>query len=422
MKAEVLSFSNIGKRENNEDYILVKDNVFIVCDGVGGVNKGEVASEFVATNFYNLISNTEVNEANLNAVVSDIQNKLKTLVTGKDDEIGMGTTLATLLTTNGVFYTCHVGDSRVYHFKPQTREFKRTRDHSLVEELIVSKHITEEEAKTHPKKNVITKALIADPNRENDLATIIKIEDVSEGDIFLICSDGVIEAWEDKHLTELFFNPANSLVDISDELQNQCNAFSKDNNSAILVKVQKEDIENESIESVQDTIPALQKDDERNNLTITKNNKKNPKLIKWVLLLALLIGSAVTFLFVYNQTSTKLKPTKSKEPLKSNDIRDKEIHKDTNIKSDKAENTKRINPNPAPVHKTISTSTEPNSTFEKVHSNNKSEKDKNKSKLSVPKTQVDENIRDPKDKKSTVANHDSNKNNSNNEEPQNNTD
>ena len=330
---EVISFSNIGKRENNEDFILVKDNVFIVCDGVGGVNKGEVVSEFVATNFYNLIATLEITDTNLNSVIFEIQNKLKLLVEGKVEDIGMGTTLASLLSNNGIFYTCHIGDSRIYHFRTNIGEFYRTRDHSLVEELIVSNHITEEEAQTHPKKHVIIKALIADPNRENDSATINKIEEVSEGDIFLICSDGITEAWDEKHLVELFLNTSSSLEEISEELQNQCNAFSNDNNSAILVKVQRGDIiESKNIEhQTSSTIQEI----ESKYSTYNKNGKFN---FLRILIPIIIIASVTSFFIFNNQSKNSYQPNLIQEPKKKNDIRNMRIERETNNQTIPKEN------------------------------------------------------------------------------------
>ena len=111
---------------------------------------------------------------------------------------GMGTTLEVCLIYNNKAYIGHVGDSRIYRIRKDIIR-KLTKDHSYVQKLVEDKKITREEAKTHPKKNMLTKALGCTPYVEPD----IRARNFEKGDIFIMCSDGLTNMVEEKRIYEL---------------------------------------------------------------------------------------------------------------------------------------------------------------------------------------------------------------------------
>lgn len=151
----------------------------------------------------------------------------------------MGTTLAFLHISNRQALMAHIGDSRIYHLRKndncQVRIIYKSSDHSLVNELLQSGVITEEEAETHPKKNVITRAM--QPNQEKRCPAAIHItRDVAAGDRFFLCTDGVSESISDTQLCDIVAKNMNDEAMINVICQ-QCQGRSRDNFSAYLVSV-----------------------------------------------------------------------------------------------------------------------------------------------------------------------------------------
>lgn len=210
---EIGACSHRGKvREINEDayYIpLDKSNLFIVADGMGGHNAGEVASngavksikEFMDRHIDQWIEQGEetvfevLREAILEAN-KDIFDKANSEEAYK----GMGTTLTVVLILSKV-YIGHVGDSRAYLIQ-NNQMTQITKDHSLVAELIRNGSITEKEARTHPQRNVITRALGTAENLNIDLYTL----GFSKDDIILLCTDGLSNFVEMDEIKDRFSN------------------------------------------------------------------------------------------------------------------------------------------------------------------------------------------------------------------------
>ncbi|AYE33119.1 Stp1/IreP family PP2C-type Ser/Thr phosphatase [Clostridium septicum] len=186
--------SDVGNvRKLNEDYALYKEGdkykIFVVADGMGGHNAGEVASEmasrkvieFIESNFnyenrYNILKDA-VEYANL---------KVYEFSHGEAEYRGMGTTLTACLVTKEFIQVANVGDSSCYGIKGEKLK-KITRDHSLVQELLDFGSITEEEAEKHPQRNIITRAIGTKEWVEVDIFKI----NPDEYDLFLLCSDGL---------------------------------------------------------------------------------------------------------------------------------------------------------------------------------------------------------------------------------------
>lgn len=209
---EAYGIHELGQRQNQEDSLFptcgkatADDRLFILCDGMGGHEKGEVASATVCE----AISQTILERWNTDEPLSDelllqaISAAYDALDAKDDDAVKkMGTTLTLLcLHANGAT-VAHIGDSRVYQFRPGKGVVFKTRDHSLVNDLIKIGEITEEEAKHHPQKNVITRAM--QPHQSSRAkADIAHLADIQSGDYFFLCSDGMLEQTTDENLVNV---------------------------------------------------------------------------------------------------------------------------------------------------------------------------------------------------------------------------
>ncbi len=197
---KVFAKTDIGReRKLNEDFYYIAKpesdiKLYIVADGMGGYNGGEVASKlateetqkFIEQNF-NHYKNSK--EEIIELIKDSIENaNAKVYQKSCDNEAlkGMGTTLDVCLIYNGKAYIGHVGDSRVYRIR---KDFMRriTKDHSYVQTLIEDGSITKEEAYYHPKKNMLTKALGCESNVDPD----VYVKTIIADDIILMCTDGL---------------------------------------------------------------------------------------------------------------------------------------------------------------------------------------------------------------------------------------
>ena len=200
MKMQVFAKSDIGReRKTNEDFYYVskpedKIRLLILADGMGGYNAGEVASrmavesakDYIHKHFAKNKDSKEKLEALLKDAIEYANSVVYKKAQSKENLRGMGTTLDVCLIYNSRIYIGHVGDSRVYRIR---KEFMRrlTKDHSYVQTLVDDGTITKEEAYSHPKKNMLTKALGCVETVEPDVYTKTFIKD----DIILMCSDGL---------------------------------------------------------------------------------------------------------------------------------------------------------------------------------------------------------------------------------------
>lgn len=232
-------YSHQGKRQYQEDSFLANESILIVSDGVGGNVKGELASKIVVESFdiytkYIKDSNHDylsVAKGVCDYVIMCLQNSV---VTNPSYE-GMAATLATLYFINSELVATHLGDSRIYHFSKYGELKWRSKDHSFVQQLIDADLITNEEAESHPKRNVITRVLQAEKSKRTEPETKI-LENVEADDRFLLCSDGVLESWPEDDLTELF-QLGYTNEKIIKEIEERCAVFSNDNNTAIVASI-----------------------------------------------------------------------------------------------------------------------------------------------------------------------------------------
>ena len=153
----------------------------------------------------------------------------------------MGTTFTGIFITPDVWYAAHIGDSRIYLFRPAEKKLWHTWDHSLVGELMRTHEITVEGGRFHPMSNRIAKALIAQKDGKPVNASIVKLDNLQAGDVLLLCSDGVIESWGDLEFVKLFSDTSLTFEQKCEKLRAQCDANSKDNNTAIVAEIEAQD-------------------------------------------------------------------------------------------------------------------------------------------------------------------------------------
>ncbi len=188
--------SNRGKkRKNNEDscFVLPKEQVYIVADGVGGNRGGEKASEIAVSTIAEAIKDVELigkSEEEIYDIIDDCINlanrKILAYANSHTENEGMATTIVICHINKDKAYFANVGDSRAYLIR--TGEiFQLTEDHSFVNNLLKKGLITETEATTHEKKNMITKALGAEEHIEADYYQL----EFKDEDIILLCTDGL---------------------------------------------------------------------------------------------------------------------------------------------------------------------------------------------------------------------------------------
>ncbi|GIV30360.1 MAG: protein phosphatase [Bacteroidia bacterium] len=241
MKIEYFAFSEKCKRTHNEDsftvFSLNNDNhCFIVCDGVGGGEFGEVASKTVADSirqFFTARRIQKFTKENIRESVVFAQQQL-TLQAGKLHTTSMASTLALIAFSFNRFIKCWIGDSLIFHWD-EKGNFHKNETHSLVNVLIKSGEITPEEAKNHPKKNVITRAVSANASLLPDFET----GKFNARHKFLLCSDGFTEAISETDLKNLW-NNFSSVQTVGMHLQKLTRQFSNDNSTAIFIEFKPE--------------------------------------------------------------------------------------------------------------------------------------------------------------------------------------
>lgn len=235
-------FSQIGKRGNNEDSLGKSEALLTVCDGMGGHNYGERASAFVVEHLLDAFKNIQpLGKTEIQQQLSKVQHDLNGLLEKEPELEKMGTTFTGVFRTPDVWYAAHIGDSRIYLFRPAERKLWHTWDHSLVGELMRTHEITVEAGRFHPMSNRISKAIIAQKDGKAAAPSIVKFDELKEGDILLLCSDGVIEAWSDWELVQLFADEKLSFEQKCKRLAAQCDENSKDNNTAIIAEIEAAD-------------------------------------------------------------------------------------------------------------------------------------------------------------------------------------
>ncbi|NJO01451.1 MAG: serine/threonine-protein phosphatase [Bacteroidia bacterium] len=237
--------NELGDRAKNDDYVFPqlrqrseRDNLFIVCDGVGGQKNGEIASRLVGDSLASFFKRQPItNELDpagyLNAALVFANQQMEQYLQNHPESRGMGSTVSLLYLGKNVVWIGWAGDSRVYHIRDGEIKY-RTKDHSLVENLLRLGEIREDEVATHPQRNVITR-YIDGLKKKVSLETHL-IQDIKANDFFLLCTDGVLENLREAQI-QGWFKITNSVAMVKNLIQEQAANNTQDNYSFYLVKI-----------------------------------------------------------------------------------------------------------------------------------------------------------------------------------------
>jgi serine/threonine protein phosphatase PrpC len=186
------------KRRRNEDSYVVAPPLFAVADGMGGAQAGEVASKLAAAALEDTDSGSSKGRERVVSLIQEANRRVYERANADPATSGMGTTMTVALVEGQMVTIGHVGDSRAYLVRAGHLE-QLTEDHSLVNELLKSGKLSPLEAETHPQRSVITRAVGTDPDVDVDAFTV----DAQEGDVFLLCSDGLTDMVGDKDILDV---------------------------------------------------------------------------------------------------------------------------------------------------------------------------------------------------------------------------
>ena len=237
----VYSATDVGqKRKMNQDYVFVSENpvgnlpnLFVVADGMGGHNAGDFASSHAVQILVDEIrKDADFNPIKVLRHAIETANSAILDRAQKEESLrGMGTTIVAATIVGHYAYVANVGDSRLYLIQGKIRQI--TKDHSLVQEMVRMGEIKPEEARNHPDKNIITRALGAERTVDIDFFDL-KME---PGSTILMCSDGLSNVVEDSKIEEIILDQTNELPKKGERLLSEANRNGgKDNIAVILVE------------------------------------------------------------------------------------------------------------------------------------------------------------------------------------------
>ncbi len=239
MKA--FSITDIGERRRvNQDYVFCSEdavgrlpNLFVVADGMGGHNAGDYASRYCVEFFRQKIEESEHISpiTTIETAIRETNEALRNKAQEQSELEGMGTTLVTATIFDKEMYVANVGDSRLYVIGKEINQV--TEDHSLVEAMVKTGELDRSEARVHPNKNIITRAMGAGIDVEPDFFEV----NLEDGDTVLMCSDGLTNMLEDETIERIIKEnddpekAAETLVKCANE------NGGKDNIAIIIIKV-----------------------------------------------------------------------------------------------------------------------------------------------------------------------------------------
>ena len=246
-----LGYSQIGRKDRQEDAVwpifndvTASDRCFVLCDGVGGSEHGEVASQVSSRVIGEYLASVirqkdAVTAEDVNAAVGKAYDALEAVDTDNADgeRVSMATTLTCVCLHSEGITAAHMGDSRIYHIRPGQGMLYQSSDHSLVNMLLQSGELTPEEAKTFPRKNVITRAIQPHGGNRFNAETHL-LADVQSGDYIFLCCDGVLEQLTAERLVEVLSMTCSDAEKIR-MLQAEGDKGTKDNYTAYLIPIDK---------------------------------------------------------------------------------------------------------------------------------------------------------------------------------------
>lgn len=240
MKLQWGSATDVGKvRTSNEDALLAEAGLFAVADGMGGHNAGEVASALAITTLRAALRNGVTGHDHLRDLIQQANSVIYTASLDDSTQRGMGTTLTVVAVVQGqdrLVLVGNVGDSRTYLLRGGTMS-RVTQDHSYVQELVNEGVISEEDARTHPRRNIVTRALGIDRNVSVDIAPL----EVSIGDRLLLCSDGLVDEVDDDEIAAVLRSHDDPAAAAERLVASANSGGGRDNTSVVVVDVLPDD-------------------------------------------------------------------------------------------------------------------------------------------------------------------------------------
>jgi len=239
------SFCQQGQREYQEDSRFpdtettsTSQRFFVVCDGVGGCEKGEVASRMVCETFGKALKKANLDKDFTNEDFSHVldaaYNALDAKANSQNRE--MATTLTFVCFHGGGCTMAHIGDSRIYQIRPSEGILYRSDDHSIVNSMVHSGNLTPNQAINHPQSNVISRYMEpVDSDSSRCMATVMRTKDIQTDDYFFLCTDGVLHCVSDDQLVDILsssMGDEQKMHKIASMSQN-----SEDNNTAYLIHI-----------------------------------------------------------------------------------------------------------------------------------------------------------------------------------------
>ncbi|MGN0156495.1 MAG: Stp1/IreP family PP2C-type Ser/Thr phosphatase, partial [Lachnospiraceae bacterium] len=223
----------------NQDYVFTSEipvgclpNLFLVADGMGGHNAGDFASKYTIETIVDEIGRAKEDSpvSVLEKAIQSANRHIRMKSTENEEMSGMGTTVVAATVLDDALYVANVGDSRLYIVNDEIRQI--TRDHSLVEEMVRMGGLPREQARSHPDKNIITRAVGAQDSVEVDFFQV-KLE---KGDMVLMCSDGLTNMIEDEDI-RMILKGQRDIVEKAEALVKAANNNGgKDNITVVLIE------------------------------------------------------------------------------------------------------------------------------------------------------------------------------------------
>jgi protein phosphatase len=297
------------KRRHNEDSYVVEPPMFAVADGMGGAKAGEVASGLAAAALREGGTDGRSGEERVTELIQEANRRVFRRANEDREASGMGTTMTVALVEDGRVVFGHVGDSRAYLIREGSIE-QLTDDHSLVAELVRSGRLTPEEAEAHPQRSVITRAVGTEPDVDVDTFTI----EPEDGDLFLICSDGLTDMVDDGTIIDAIGRHRDDLDEAAKALVGAANRVGGEDNITVLFFEVGEDAHEtsdtqraEAVEVDEDTLSGLEAVPavdtvvppvEAEALAVAEPRKRRGRALPIVSALALLLIAAAAVLWL----------------------------------------------------------------------------------------------------------------------------
>lgn len=246
-----LGFSMIGRRPTNQDALWPPvgrassaTRLFVVCDGLGGADRGEVASRLLVDAFDRYVAtwnNPVLNSVHLQAALDMAYEAYAAFMKRHPTMSRMGTTLALLQLHDRGATLAHIGDSRIYWLRDGQVLF-RTSDHKRVNEWVESGVLTPQQARNHPARNRLSRAVLMHRDqtglhRATTQPDLLLIDDLRPGDSFFLCTDGVLDQLNEETLVTILTTDATNPAKV-ETLLAACGERTQDNYSAYLIQLE----------------------------------------------------------------------------------------------------------------------------------------------------------------------------------------